>query len=137
MNALPAQLREVAEIIGLAATLRLIEARPGERVFVPSHVATDHWLAVAIGVPAARALSDRMAGVQLVLPTSAYRGARGARRACDDALASGATINEAVRASGLTHRAVQWRKANKLFPPRHAGPALPAPPRPQADLFDD
>ena len=129
---LPADLRDLVEAVGLPAALKLVEARPGERVFVPKTIGPDHWIAVAVGAEAAARIAARLGGDHLTMPTSARRGARAARRACDDALASGATINEAVRASGLSHRAVQWRKANK---------ALPAPnrrglPKPQADLFD-
>lgn len=131
-TALPADLRDLIETVGLPAALRLVEARPGERVFIPKATPEDHWIALAIGVEAAAKVAARLGGSHLTLPTSASRGARAARRACDDALASGATINAAVRASGLSYRAVQWRKANKALP----APSKRALAKPQRDLFD-
>ena len=109
MRDLPAGLQDVVDAIGLADTVRMIDARPGERVTIPKALPSDHWLVALIGPDKARTLSALLNGAPLSLPTSMRSGPRAARRACDAALASGSTINEAVRASGLTYRAVQWR----------------------------
>lgn len=131
MTWLPAELRDIVEAAGLPAALKLAEARPGERVFVPRSIPPDHWIAVTVGAEAATRIARRLGGSHVALPTSAHRGPRAARRQCDAALAAGASINEAVRASGLSHRAVQWRKANKALPAANKR-GLPKP----RDLFD-
>lgn len=46
---LPPRLAELAGVIGLAATLRLVEARGGTRVYVPEAANDDHWLMRLIG----------------------------------------------------------------------------------------
>jgi hypothetical protein len=131
MTWLPVELRDLVEAAGLPAAIKLAEARPGERVFIPKSIPPDHWIAATVGAAAATRIARRLGGSHLALPTSVHRGPRAARRACDAALAEGASINEAVRASGLSHRAVQWRKAHKALPAANRR-GLPKPP----DLFD-
>lgn len=116
MTFLPAELRDMAGAIGDAATARLAAARPGERVHVPASIPPGHWIAQAIGDDAAAKLARAVGGCAFTFPSAPDRGAKAARRACDEALAAGATVAEAARRSGLTRRAVQWRKTNKLAP---------------------
>ncbi len=57
---LPESLREIVELIGLPATLRLVESYGGIiALYVPRDVEPDHHLAQAIGITAARKLATR------------------------------------------------------------------------------
>ena len=76
-DALPHSLAEIIDAIGIGATLKLVEAFGGIRVYVPSadtlrssqHLARDgHPLARAIGVEAACKLAQLRAGEFLELP---------------------------------------------------------------------
>jgi hypothetical protein len=58
---LPPRLAEIAELIGVPKTLKLVEARGGTRIYVPGTITSSHWLARLIGLAAARALSDHVA----------------------------------------------------------------------------
>jgi len=49
---LPPRLAQLAELIGLPATLRLVEARGGTSIYVPDVATTDHWLARLLGIEA-------------------------------------------------------------------------------------
>lgn len=56
MDDLPPRLAALAQRLGLAATLRLVEARGGTRVYVPETVNEEHWLARLLGREAMAAL---------------------------------------------------------------------------------
>ncbi len=55
---LPGVLQEIAELIGLPATLKLVESYGGVRLYVPKRIDDDHALARLIGLDNARLLSD-------------------------------------------------------------------------------
>lgn len=81
LDDLPESLRDVVELIGLAATLRLVEHYGGLiKLYVPREMEPDHHLARAIGLTAARKLAERY-GADCV--TSIPRCADGIRRLRD------------------------------------------------------
>jgi hypothetical protein len=94
---LPPRLREFVRLIGLPATLRLIERYGGLRIYIPAHPAPDHPLAGLIGFDKLRALSDEYAvdgiGLRFVLPK--------AKRAFD------AIHNERIRTDFSTGKSVR------------------------------
>lgn len=59
---LPQRLRTLAEMIGLPATLKLVETYPGVSIFVPKNVEPEHKLATLLGLDQARALSAMYGG---------------------------------------------------------------------------
>lgn len=66
LDDLPESLREVVEIIGLAATLNLVEQFGGHIALgVPREIEPEHPIAVAIGITAARKLSAQYGGDRL------------------------------------------------------------------------
>jgi Mor family transcriptional regulator len=65
---LPETLREIAEVVGLPAAVRLVEWRGGVRVYVPARVTERHPLARVLGVRAAAALCARYPGAELCIP---------------------------------------------------------------------
>jgi hypothetical protein len=68
----PAELRFLADLIGDAATLALIELHGGTRVHVPRAPHEHSKLATEIGLPAARALAARWGGGDLKVPLARY-----------------------------------------------------------------
>lgn len=92
---LPASLREVIEIIGLPATLKLVENWGGLiALYIPRNINTDHPLARQLGLEAAFKLTERWGGDYLRnIPkaTAALRAARNreiiARRAAGESAA--------------------------------------------------
>lgn len=103
---LPPRLAQLAEVIGLAATLRLVECRGGTRVYVPENATAEHWLARIIGVPALQKLVDAYRGDMLDVD----RAAAAVRAARDrDILlryADGESTAQLARACGLTQRQI-------------------------------
>ena len=107
---LPASARDLASLIGLPATLRLVEGWGGTmRLYVPKAMAQDHELARALGLEAARALSGVYGGDYV---PSIPRCADALRQARDRALlrrrAEGASPAALAQEFGLTERHV-WR----------------------------
>ena len=65
---LPPKLREIAEVVGLEAAIRLAEHWPGIRLFVPQRVHLQHPVALAIGMRAAEQLAARYGGETVCVP---------------------------------------------------------------------
>ncbi|WP_153116044.1 Mor transcription activator family protein [Rhodocyclus tenuis] len=68
LDLLPGELRAIAEIIGIPAALRLVEARGGRRIYFPAGVDADHQLVKLIGQAPAEALCQAYAGERLEIP---------------------------------------------------------------------
>jgi len=108
---LPPRLREFVRLIGLPATLRLIERYGGLRIYIPAHPAPDHPLASLIGFDKLRALSDEYAvdgiGLRFVLPK--------AKRAFDairnERIRTDFSTGKSVRALAAEHRLVERQVA--------------------------
>lgn len=60
---LPGILQEIAELIGLPATLKLVQHYGGVRLYVPKHLSEDHILITIIGEAAALKLVERFGGL--------------------------------------------------------------------------
>lgn len=110
LDDLPASARDLAGLIGLPATLRLVEGWGGVmRLYVPKAVPQDHELARALGLEAARALSRVFGGDYL---PSVPRCADALRQARNRALlrrrAEGASPATLALEFGLTERQI-WR----------------------------
>jgi len=68
---LPESLRDIADVIGMAATLNLVKAYGGVRLWVPVKLTPDHALVHAIGLQAARKLVEYCALEELWIPKAA------------------------------------------------------------------
>ena len=67
---LPRQLVDIARVIGVSATLKLVAARGGIRLHVPNHVSAEHPIAQIIGHGEALKLVDAFRGERLEIPVS-------------------------------------------------------------------
>jgi hypothetical protein len=105
-NDLPPRLAALAALIGLPATLRLVEARGGTRIYVPDIANHDHWLARLLGLPALQALVAEHARDYLELDraASALRAARDRQIIID--VREGASTASVALQCGLTQRQV-------------------------------
>lgn len=71
---LPPKLREIAEVVGVPAAIKLAEHWPGVRLFVPATMTPEHPVALAVGLTAAEELSHRYGGETITMPKAdAYR----------------------------------------------------------------
>lgn len=68
---LPESLREIVDLLGLGATMQLVNTHGGTRLFVPKQVKAQHHLANLLGMEQARRLSDHFGGESLTIPRMA------------------------------------------------------------------
>lgn len=109
---LPPSLREIREVIGVAATLRMVEGCGGIRVFIPKRPRPEHRLQRILGEEAFRLLSARYGGETLSVP----RADRIVRRLRNLTIAAaydtGMPVRELARRHQLTERQVYAILAN-------------------------
>lgn len=108
LDDLPGSLREIAELIGLPATLRLVEHYGGViALYIPREIEPDHHLARALGVTAARKLASHYGTDSLRNIPRCVRGLRRLRdteiRACR---AAGESPPALALKFGLTERQI-------------------------------
>lgn len=103
---LPESLAEVAEAIGLSATLALVEHAGGVRIYVPERLADDHRLVQWLGRDAAARLSEAYAMEELVVPRCADLLRRVRNRCIRHERAQGARPAELALRYRLTERQV-------------------------------
>lgn len=102
MRGWPASLVEIAEIIGPAGALRLVDNYGGTVCYVPQAVDTAHRLARSLGLEAAERLVARYCGEKIEVPV--LHAARS--RKAIIAKAEGG-VAEVARALGVTRRWVR------------------------------
>jgi len=120
----PAELAWAAELIGAEATLALVEAYGGIALYVPREVNQASPLALAIGLPAARALAQAHGGEDWIVPLVKWWRARCYR-------AQGLNVREIARRLQMTEKSVSAMLA-RARPPGEGKPgALPG----QMDMF--
>lgn len=95
-------LPELVEVIGRAATSKLIEAFGGTRLYVPRSIGVHHPIAVKLGMRAAAQLADRFGLTSIDLPNPNLRR----QRALDAARSGTMTRAQVALAFGYTERGV-------------------------------
>jgi len=105
---LPPSLRDIAELIGLPGTLRLVETYGGVRLYVPKKLDAEHKLAQLIGLEQAAKLADTYGGEMHFDIPRAVEATRAARDRCIRAdQASGSTHRELALKYSLTERQIR------------------------------
>ncbi|MBB4199078.1 hypothetical protein CCR94_16400 [Rhodoblastus sphagnicola] len=127
LDFLPPIYREIAEIAGLDAVMKLGAAKGGTRVFIPrpEHCGPEHWLRFAVGEAAAQAICNWRGGEDIVLPVAPQNTPAGRRRLALAALEAGASANEAAAKAGVHVRTIYSYRARDLVKSN------------QLSLFDD
>lgn len=62
---LPKRVAELADVVGLANALKLVELRGGRRIYVPKKAHEKHWLIPHIGMAALEKLAERYASLNI------------------------------------------------------------------------
>jgi len=105
---LPPSLRDIADLIGLPGTLKLVETYGGVRLYVPKKLDADHKLAQLIGLEHAAKLAATYGGeLHFDIPRAveATRAARDRSIRADQA--SGSTHRELALKYNLTERQIR------------------------------
>jgi hypothetical protein len=105
---------ELEALIGTEALVHLAEAFGGTRLYVPAGMGAAHPIAEAIGLPAARKLSERLAPDTIRVPLAREQRARHYR-------AHGRSNGQIASALGMTEPGV-----NALFKRLDGAGTLPA-----------
>jgi len=114
MRGWPASLVEIAEVIGVAATLRLVDAYGGSVCYVPTRLDDSHRLVQAIGPLAAQRLVARYTGEKLEIAGLYVARTRKALIANAEG-----SVAEVARKLGVTRRWVRMvRNAGRSGDPR-------------------
>jgi hypothetical protein len=113
---LPPLLQEIADVVGLAAAMKLAEIKGGQRVFVPDAVDADHWLAQLIGTDKATALAfyfTHDGGVHLDIPKGELLRRAQRNDLIAKLIADGRSANDIAAAVDLTRRHI-FRKKRQM-----------------------
>lgn len=103
---LPESLVDVADVIGLSATLALVEKAGGVRIYVPERLGDDHRLIEWLGRDAAVKLSEAYAMEELVVPRCAEQLRNVRNRCIRQERSLGASTAELALRYRLTERQV-------------------------------
>lgn len=98
---LPQKLAEIAEVVGIEAALKMSEAWPGQRVYVPKTVSSEDALALHIGLKLARKLAEVYGGETVVVPMASMRRRQILRFKALEKYEAGATASEVSREFGV------------------------------------
>lgn len=105
---LPASLREMVDVIGLQATLQLVEHKGGIRLYVPFEMKPEHWLARLLGFETAAKLAKYYGGQDpFDIPRALGAVIAARHRLIRDKYAKGKTQAELAREFNLTERRVR------------------------------
>lgn len=110
---LPPLARELVALIGFAATIRLIELRPGIPTYIPSEMNPDHWLALDFGVTAATALVKNYGGLTITPPNCKVAMIKIRHRNIRKTRAGGYSQTETALLYGLTPRQIRNIESNE------------------------
>jgi Mor transcription activator family protein len=104
---MPKSLREIADRIGLDATLALVGRFGGTSVYVPRKLDASHPLCEALGLEAARRLVEEYGRIDLNVPKAQAYWLRRRHAAIRRKHSEGARINELALTYGYTARYVR------------------------------
>jgi len=106
--------KELAEVAGVDAAIRLSALKGGVRVYIPESGALpeDHWLIEAIGQEPGRKIADRFGGGHFTVPMGPLAGNRNKmREIIRQALEAGMTVDQVAIACGVHRRTVLRHKS--------------------------
>lgn len=103
-------LNRIADVAGERAALIIAREKACEKIYIPTEVAPDHWLAVLVGLNAAIAICDRFGGNKLEIPPALAGDKRRRAIAIAQMIEKGYSTNSIARALGVTHKTVQLHR---------------------------
>ena len=102
---LPPVLQELADLIGLAAALKLAAAYPGVPAYIPSKPHPGHHLSSIVGYENLKRLAEVYGQSHLKMPNLTLRKIK--HQIVKDLRSEGKSIREAALATGFTTRRVE------------------------------
>ncbi|RYU62915.1 hypothetical protein EWI61_00120 [Methylolobus aquaticus] len=106
MNPFPKSLQRVFELIGFAATQRLVEKAGGTRVFIPKYPDSTSVLTDLIGLDAAKALAQEYGHDKIEIPRCAKLLSSVRNERIRSLRAEGWTLRALALEFGMTERAI-------------------------------
>ena len=106
LEELPKSIQELAATLGLDATLAIVEARGGIRLYVPRGWRSDHWLVPLIGPDALRQLVAHWGGEEIDIPRC-EASLRAARERQIGTELQGDSVARVARRYGYTERGIR------------------------------
>lgn len=105
---LPGVLSEIAELIGLPATERLVERWGGLQRYIPEHAPPGHWLRETVGAVAAARVCARFGRERLDIPKAQFAIRRAVWERIKQMRSAGASVSQISTECRLTERRV-WQ----------------------------
>lgn len=104
---LPATIKEMVGVIGLPATLSIVNERGGIRLSIPTKSQPQHWLHALIGPEALTALVNYYGGEEIDIPRCACVLQAIKEQHIVNAFANGHSNAQLARAFGYTERGIR------------------------------
>lgn len=108
---LPGILREIGDVVGLEAAMKVAAAKGGTRAYFPAKPEPGHWLAKLVGLDHARAIGRQLAsgraGLELEVPMGPSASQAKRWRRIIEMSADGQSKPAIARAVGVHHKTVQ------------------------------
>lgn len=121
-------MQEIVDVIGLKAAIKLVDAKGGQRIWLPVKIEPGFWLAEMIGLDKAGALTayfNHETGNHLDLPSRLSIDLADKERRFRAMVAAGMSTDAIAGAAGITRRRVFQKKQDLKIKPA------------QRDMFDD
>lgn len=108
---LPASIKELIDVIGVPASISIVEERGGVRLCVPKKANPEHWLNKLIGEESFKALVDYYQGEEIEIPrcVEALRGYK--EQQILHASRQGASNAQLAQQFGYTERGIRKLRA--------------------------
>lgn len=107
---LPDSIQEMINVIGLQATLLIVEERGGIRLCVPTKIKADNWLTQLIGTEAMIKLVDYYCGEEIDIPRCASAIKAAQDQKIFEKLKAGVSQARLAREFGYTERGIRKLK---------------------------
>ncbi|NVK42133.1 MAG: hypothetical protein HWE39_12905 [Oceanospirillaceae bacterium] len=107
---LPESIQEMVEVIGLNATLLIVEERGGIRLCVPTRVKDENWLTKLIGKEAMIKLVEYYCGEEIDIPRCASSIKAAQDQKIFEKLKAGVSQAKLAREFGYTERGIRKLK---------------------------
>lgn len=100
-------LNRIADVAGERAAIILGREKAGQRISIPNTMPVDHWLAELIGIEAANAMAEKFGSQKIDIPPALGGDKRRRAMTIAQMIDKGYSINEIVRATGVSRSTVK------------------------------
>lgn len=100
-------LNRIADVAGERAAIILGREKAGQRISIPNRMPADHWLVDLIGPEAANAMAEKFGSQKIDIPPALGGDKRRRAMTIAQMIDKGYSINEIVRATGVSRSTVK------------------------------